>query len=275
MPTVQAWKRSKRGAFSTSARISAFLSGLSALDIELVYTPGQEMKSSDYNSRHPTTCNEKRCQICEFANEMECLGDNLIPMVAAVMVEDIEQGKITMPFTQRNAWLKVQNKDPLPHWFISTSRQEKNQRWQYQFKTPSQPLQKWRVEEGKRWFNYSVADRSGWSKTSNYFCAFVNVSWINTSPASYPEASIQVANAEISQPLFLLSRILKDSWWHLQQLCSLCIPEATTEWTSHRKYCTSGQFWSQFLSRCNQTTWTINFAVQRKVVSVYHDLFHT
>ena len=113
MPTVQAWKRSKRGAFSTSARISAFLSGLSALDIELVYTPGQEMKSSDYNSRHPVTCNERRCQICEFANEMECLGDNVIPMVAAVMVEDIEQGKITMPFTQRNAWLKVQKKDPL------------------------------------------------------------------------------------------------------------------------------------------------------------------
>ena len=36
MPTVQAWKRSKKGAFSTSARISTFLSGLSALDIELV-----------------------------------------------------------------------------------------------------------------------------------------------------------------------------------------------------------------------------------------------
>ena len=60
MPTVQAWKRSKRGAFSSSARISAFLSGISALNIEIIYTPGRLMNSSDYNSRHPNVCNEKR-----------------------------------------------------------------------------------------------------------------------------------------------------------------------------------------------------------------------
>ena len=113
MPTVQAWKRSKTGAFSTSARISAFLSGISALDIEIVYTPGQEMKTSDYNSRHPITCVEKRCQICQFANEMEILGDNVIPMVGKIMVEDIEQGRVNMPYTQRAAWLKVQKNDPL------------------------------------------------------------------------------------------------------------------------------------------------------------------
>ena len=125
MPTVQAWKRSKTGAFSTSARISTFLSGISALDIELIYTPGKEMKSSDYNSRHPTTCNEKRCQICKFAAEMEQMGDNVVPMVAKISVEDIEQGRIGMPFTQRAAWLKVQKNDKMHQqlsWLIDSSQ---------------------------------------------------------------------------------------------------------------------------------------------------------
>ena len=113
MPTVQAWKRSKTGAFSTSARISAFLSGISALDIEIVYTPGRDMKSSDYNSRHPTPCDAKRCQICLFANEKESLGDNMPPMVGKVTVEDNELGRVNMPYTQRNAWFKVQKNDPI------------------------------------------------------------------------------------------------------------------------------------------------------------------
>ena len=45
-PVVQAWRRSKTGAFSASARISAFLSGVSAMNIEIIHTPGKEMKSS-------------------------------------------------------------------------------------------------------------------------------------------------------------------------------------------------------------------------------------
>ena len=52
-PVVQAWKRSKTGAFSASARISAFLSGISSLSIKIIHTPGTDMKSSDYYSRNP------------------------------------------------------------------------------------------------------------------------------------------------------------------------------------------------------------------------------
>ena len=113
MPTVQAWKRSKTGAFSSSARISTFLSGMSALDIELVFTPGVVMFSSDYYSKNPTDCDNKRCQICKFAYEMEILVDGAIPMVAKVTVDDIEQGRISMPVTQRAAWLKVQKNDKM------------------------------------------------------------------------------------------------------------------------------------------------------------------
>ena len=56
MPVVQAWKRSKKGAFSSSSRIASFLSGISALDIEITHTPGKDLASSDFSSRHPVTC---------------------------------------------------------------------------------------------------------------------------------------------------------------------------------------------------------------------------
>ena len=106
-PVVQAWRRSKTGAFSSSARISAFLSGVSSLNVELVHTPGADMKSSDYNSRHPEECQDHECQICQFAFHLEKLGD----AVSKISVQDIEQGIISMPFTQKAAWLKVQRKD--------------------------------------------------------------------------------------------------------------------------------------------------------------------
>ena len=106
-PVVQAWRRSKTGAFSTSARISAFLSGVSSMNVDIVHTPGKDMKASDYNSRHPQLCNESKCQICQFASELEQLGDN----VAKISVQDIEQGSLSMPFTQKSAWLAVQKKD--------------------------------------------------------------------------------------------------------------------------------------------------------------------
>ena len=106
-PVVQAWKRSKTGAFSSSARISAFLSGISSMNVEIVHTPGTEMQASDYNSRHPEECREKKCQICQFAYGLEHVGDR----IAKISVLDVEQGVVSMPFVQRSAWLKVQKSD--------------------------------------------------------------------------------------------------------------------------------------------------------------------
>ena len=65
------------------------------------------MKSSDYNSRHPESCSDEKCQICKFAFHMEALGDK----VNKITVDDIEKGRIKMPFIQRSAWLKVQGTD--------------------------------------------------------------------------------------------------------------------------------------------------------------------
>ena len=103
-PVVQAWKRSKTGAFSASARISAFLSGVSAMNVDIIHTPGKDMKTSDYNSRNPETCEETQCQICKFANDLQNIGDR----IGKISVADISEGKVTMQFFQRAAWLKVQ-----------------------------------------------------------------------------------------------------------------------------------------------------------------------
>ena len=112
LPTVHAWKRMKTGAFSSSARISAFLTGLSCLNVELVHTPGRNMNLSDYGSRHPNQCETKSCQICKFAYKMEVMGDNVIPL-RSVTVDDIEKGLFKMPYSQRNSWLTLQLEDSI------------------------------------------------------------------------------------------------------------------------------------------------------------------
>ena len=125
MPVVQAWRRSKKGAYSSSARIASFLTGISAFDIEIVHTPGKELHSSDFNSRNPQTCLRNKCQICTFASGMTEIGDRTIPMIGSITVADIENGTARMPFIQRAAWLKVQRSDPTHQrltWLIDTSQ---------------------------------------------------------------------------------------------------------------------------------------------------------
>ena len=111
LPTVHAWRRMKTGAFSTSARVASFLTGLSALTVELVHKPGKEMTTSDYNSRHPNSCTNERCKICKFAYEMEKLGDAVTCAVKSITANDVENGSIKMPFLQRPAWKTIQSND--------------------------------------------------------------------------------------------------------------------------------------------------------------------
>ena len=111
LPTVHAWKRMKAGAFSTSARVASFLTGLSTLSVELVHRPGRKMLVSDYNSRHPNSCTEPRCKICDFAFNLQQLGDNATPMICSISASDVENGTAKMPFLQKAAWAKVQATD--------------------------------------------------------------------------------------------------------------------------------------------------------------------
>ena len=56
-------------------------------------------------------CTEERCRICQFEFELQKTGDEVIPLVASISVNDILNGSVTMPFTQRAAWIKVQADD--------------------------------------------------------------------------------------------------------------------------------------------------------------------
>jgi len=87
-PCVLAWKRCQRGAFSTSARISTFLTGLSAMPVELRHRSGKLMHTSDFASRHPLSCSFPRCQICSFVKDWENLGDKAAN-IRALTIEDV------------------------------------------------------------------------------------------------------------------------------------------------------------------------------------------
>ena len=113
LPTVHAWKRMKMGAFSTSARVASFLTGISSLRIEIVHKPGKKLLVSDYNSRHPNSCSSDKCKICQFDFDLGNIGNNAIPMVCSISVAEIENGTLKMPFTQRAAWAKVQAEDKI------------------------------------------------------------------------------------------------------------------------------------------------------------------
>ena len=110
MPCVLAWKRSLRGAFSASARIATFLTGLSSLPVELHHKPGKMMYTSDYASRHPAICTFDNCQICKFVREWEDKGD-LASDIRQVKIEDIKSGRSLMPLTQKIPWRNIQNND--------------------------------------------------------------------------------------------------------------------------------------------------------------------
>ena len=111
-PCVLAWKRSCRGAFSASSRISTFLTGLSVLPIELRHKPGKEMYTSDFASRNPPECQSSKCQICTFVKEWEDVGDKA-SLIRNLTIEEVKSGTAIMPLTQIKVWKNIQNKDPI------------------------------------------------------------------------------------------------------------------------------------------------------------------
>ena len=111
-PCVLAWQRSKRGAFSSSSRIAAFLTGLSVLPVDLRYKPGKDMYTSDYASRHPEPCKTDRCQICRFANDLQMVGDKALT-IRSVTIEDIRSGNRLCFLLRRKSGETSKQKTPL------------------------------------------------------------------------------------------------------------------------------------------------------------------
>ena len=104
-PCVQALEKLKRGLFSTSARVSTFLSTLSALNVSLCHIPGKLNVISDFGSRNPVTCSEPRCQVCRFVQET---ADST---VFNVSVSDVLERRVKMPYMSQSAWKSAQQSD--------------------------------------------------------------------------------------------------------------------------------------------------------------------
>ena len=108
LPAVQAWRRCLQGQFSSSSRISTFLTNLSALSVELVYKPGKQLHSADYTSRHPQPCpSSSKCQICSFAQKLQAVGDGATQL-RSIEVHDVLSGKVVMPLIQVKTWIGIQ-----------------------------------------------------------------------------------------------------------------------------------------------------------------------
>jgi hypothetical protein len=105
-PCVQSHSKLQKGQFSTSARISSFLSTLSQYNVTLQHIPGTMNLPADFHSRHPVECTTESCQVCSFVKDSEDAA------VRSVNIEDIEEGRTPMPFLTLPAWKATQQDCP-------------------------------------------------------------------------------------------------------------------------------------------------------------------
>ena len=105
-PCVQAYNKLIRGEFSASARVTTFLSVLSRYRVQLQHISGAANLPADYASRNPQACSDQSCQVCQF------IADTEDSVVRATSVQDVLDGTVRMPFTNRSAWLATQQDCP-------------------------------------------------------------------------------------------------------------------------------------------------------------------
>jgi hypothetical protein len=102
-PCVQAFEKLCRGEFSSSPRVSTFLSAVSRYQASIRHLAGTANIPSDFASRNPPTCNDPVCQICNFVQRTE------ESVVMNLSVKDIMSGSHKLPFTSHPAWHTIQS----------------------------------------------------------------------------------------------------------------------------------------------------------------------
>lgn len=102
-PCVQAFNKLCRGEFSSSPRVTTYLSIISRYQMTISHLAGSSNIPSDFSSRNAPECDNPTCQICSFVAEME----NCV--VREISIQDIISGKTRIPFASRSAWLNTQH----------------------------------------------------------------------------------------------------------------------------------------------------------------------
>ena len=123
-PVVKAFQKMKRGILSNSSRVAAFLIGTGQYNVDFLHTAGKTHFAADFNSRNAPLCTAARCQICEYAfdlqntsvkgmtnlssattvltilptNQVEKSAMDFFSQIFSISVDDVLNGKVTIPY---------------------------------------------------------------------------------------------------------------------------------------------------------------------------------
>ena len=98
-PCVQAFEKVCRGEFSSSPRVTSFLSVVSRYQVSIRHLNGSANIPTDFASPNAPECVDPKCQICNFIIQTE---DSV---VWSTSVQEIIDNMTRLPFTTRSAWL--------------------------------------------------------------------------------------------------------------------------------------------------------------------------
>jgi len=99
---VQAIEKLCRGEFSTSLRVSTFLSVGSRYQASVRHVSGLAILPSDFASLNVPPCEDERCQICSFISRTQ------ESVVRSTSVQDVLAGSVRLHFTSRSSFLAIQ-----------------------------------------------------------------------------------------------------------------------------------------------------------------------
>ncbi|KAK2548508.1 hypothetical protein P5673_031291 [Acropora cervicornis] len=102
-PCVQAFEKLCRGEFSTSPRVSTFLSVISRFQASVRHVSGAAILPSDFASRNTPPCQYVTCQVCAFIHRTQ------ESVVRQTSIQDILHGHARLSFTTRASWLAIQS----------------------------------------------------------------------------------------------------------------------------------------------------------------------
>ena len=105
-PCVQAVAKLYRGEFSSSPRLTSFLSLVSRYNLTIKHLAGSANVPSDFASRNAPDCTEPHCQVCSFITETE---DSV---VRSVQINDVINNIAKLPFASRSTWSSIQAECP-------------------------------------------------------------------------------------------------------------------------------------------------------------------
>ena len=102
-PVVEATKLIRKGKFSASARMSAFLCSINRYKVDIQHVSGKFKNNvaADYLSRNPAQCSHNKCQFCVFIKD---ISETTISSINTIDNNDIPLGSV-------NSWKKVQEED--------------------------------------------------------------------------------------------------------------------------------------------------------------------